>query len=166
MVEILGEATIILKDGLGTIHGEIVGSRRTDFGDFLVLASAGRFSPHGEIIDNQVAVGKVESVCLGQDWLEFETNWLGSVQWLGALEAVESTDRPEPGLEADLSPTNADEVPATAEDPDGPPDDVEASENPSGPTAIGDPEDWQPEEDGSDAASLTVKKAPRAKRMA
>jgi hypothetical protein len=87
MTEISGFVVIILR-GAGVVSGEVVGERKTDAGDFLVLASAGDFTAQGEIIDSQVPVGKIESLLLwnNEEW-GFSTNRLGSAYFIGVAES-------------------------------------------------------------------------------
>lgn len=84
MDNINGSVVAILKDGLGVISGQLIGTRRTDFGDYLVLESAGDFTPEGELVDNQVAVGKVEHLVLeSNEAFAFATNRFDSAYSIG-----------------------------------------------------------------------------------
>lgn len=136
MTNIRGQVVIVLKDGLGVIAGEAVGERKTDFGDFIVLASGGDYTVDGAIIDNQVNVGKVQSVVLEDgEGIAFAGDTLDSAYSLGTppeelelgepfsedeeAEVVQAIEGPADGSESPDEPSvapEASEVVVTTED--------------------------------------------------
>ena len=110
MMDIIGPVVIILKDGLGLISGEAVGARRAGKEDFIVLASGGEFTADGALIDNQVNVGKIQHLLLGDtEVIAFSGNTLDSA-YLVELPA-EDQDGPEPA-----EPTRVAEMIVTTRD--------------------------------------------------
>lgn len=123
MAEIIGIATITLKDELGTLTGNIVGARHSDFGDFLVIASDGQRSSTGELLDNQIAIGKIDKVVLGQSVVKFKTSKLNSAYSLDDINSesiqnfVESVSIEMPSeIEPLIVDSQADEIPEITEE--------------------------------------------------